>query len=64
MKTELHTTMAGETSIEVIAETDVEFALFERAWKLRGYPRGNGKSTAPGGGGVGFFIPLFNMTTT
>lgn len=62
MKVELSTTLAGEFSLECIAETDFEFRVLERAWALRSYRRANGKSTAPGGGGVGFYVPLFDAS--
>lgn len=63
MKAELRSTLAGEFSIECIAETDFEYRILERAWALRGYERANGKTKAPGGGSTGFYIPMFNAVT-
>ncbi len=62
MKAELSTTLAGEFSLEIIAETDFEFKALERAWALRGYKRANGQSIAPKGGSSGFYIPLFDAS--
>ncbi len=61
MKTELRINLNGDVKLEVIAETDAEFRLLNHAWTLNEFERGNGQSTAPGGGGVGFYIPLCRM---
>ena len=61
MKVELHSLMAGDLGLEVIAETDIEYRLLSKAWELNGYERGNGKTIAPNGGSTGFFIPLCRL---
>ena len=59
MKCEPHMCIDGSFSIEVIAETDLEFSILSQAWKLNGYERANGRTRAPqNGGGVGFYVPL------
>lgn len=62
MTAEICTTLAGEISIECIAETDFEFKILERAWALNGYRRANGKSKAPEGGTSGFYVELLDAT--
>lgn len=64
MKVKTTATLAGEFSLEVIAENEFEFAILERAWKLNGYERANGNTIAPGGGKTGFYVPLFQMSET
>ena len=61
MKVELHALMAGDLSLEIIAETDLEYRLLKRAWELNGYERGNGKTITPDGLSTGYYIPLCKL---
>lgn len=62
MKVELYTLRAGDLKLEVIAETDIEYRLLQKAWELNGYERGKGKTVTPDGMAAGFFIPLCRLS--
>lgn len=57
MKIELITLCSGNIDLEIIAETEAEFALLKGCWKRKGYKYGNGQSISSKGG-AGFYIPL------
>jgi hypothetical protein len=60
MKAEISVTLAGQVSLEVIAETEFERGILEMAWRQRGYVQGNGKTTVGHmRGSTGFYVPLF-----
>jgi hypothetical protein len=59
MKCIPHMTLAGDFSLEVVAENDFEFHLLSHAWKIQGYERANGSTTTPEGMKTGFYVPLF-----
>lgn len=61
MKAELSMTLAGEMAIEIIAETEAEYRLFNTAWELNGYRRASGQSVAPNGYKTGFYIDLCDL---
>ncbi len=60
MKAELSVTLAGNVSLEIIAETKFERAILSMAWQERGYERGNGQSRFDDGA-TGFYVPLFKV---
>ena len=62
MKVELYTLMTGDLKLEVIAETDLEYRVLQKAWELNGYERGKGKTVTPDGMAAGFFIPLCRLS--
>jgi hypothetical protein len=58
--------VTGDLQLEVISETDLEFWLLERAWKVNGYKRSEGgMSMEPGGTrSMGFYVPLGTLVAS
>lgn len=64
MRCELHMTLAGEMSIEIITASDDEYRLLSHVWdKSEHLTGGNGQSIAPNGNQRGFYIPLGRLTS-
>jgi hypothetical protein len=61
MKVETIMTIGGELSLEVIAESPLEYRILSKAWEMHGYRRGNGQTITPGGESTGFYVPLCTL---
>lgn len=64
MRAEVVTLCRGDIELEIIAETDFEFAVLNKAWAIQGYKQCNGRSLTPKGESIGVYIPLFCTTAT
>ena len=62
MKTIVHGLFNGDLRIELVSETELEYAILDKAWSLNGYLKGMGDSLSPKGAKTGFYLPLFNTS--
>lgn len=53
----------GGMALELISETDVEFAVLEQIFSHGEMSRGNGRTTTPDGLGTGFYLKMEKTMT-